>query len=55
MANIIIVNSTPPRAFILFLNMFCRYDTDKLKICIDKFNDEKIDKFTAFNNTAHTE
>ena len=39
------VKSTPPRAFIL-----CRYVTDILKLCIKKFDAEKIffDKLTGF-------
>ena len=46
------VKSTPPRAFSVsfFLLMHGRYLTDILKMCMKKFNAEKIifDKFTGF-------
>ena len=49
--SVYFVKSTPPRAFLLDLfNDICRYVTDILKMCIKKFDTEKIffDKLTRF-------
>ena len=44
------VKSTPPRALSVSFLMHSRYVTDILKMCMKKFNAEKIifDKFTGF-------
>ena len=44
------VKSTPLRAFIRSFSILCRYVTDILKMCMTKFDDEKIffDKLTGF-------
>ena len=48
------MKSTPPRAFRVFL-MHGRYVTDILKMCMKKFNAEKIffDKYRVLIRTLH--